>query len=142
MEEYKGSKLEAKHSFTVMPKDCNFNSSITGSNNILFGGKLLYELDYAGSKVVRRALYGTDCDCFVTASTERIDFKKPTFIGDMVTMTARIKSLGKSSIQLRVKAIREDLKGNVEEVCGANMTFVSLKDGKAYPHGLNFEKLG
>lgn len=137
----KYNKLEATHSFTVMPRDCNFNSKITGQNNILFGGKLLFELDYAGAKVVRRALYGTDTNSFVTASIDRIDFKNPSIIGDMVIMVATIKSFGRSSIQLRVKVNREDLEGNVEEICSANMTFVALKDAKPSPHGLSFDKI-
>ena len=102
MEEYSGDKLKAVHSFTVMPKDYNYA-------NALFGGKLLYELDYAGVKVVRRALYGTGADGAVTASVERVDFLKPALSGDIVTMTAEIKSFGKSSIQVRVTVLRESV---------------------------------
>jgi acyl-CoA hydrolase len=135
------NKLEAVHSFTVMPKDCNFNKKITGSNDILFGGKLMYEMDYAGAKVVRRALYDSGTDTCVTASTDKINFERPSFIGDIVTMVATIKALGRSSIQVRVKVTREDLSGKIESICSANMTFVSLKDGKPFPHHLNFDDL-
>jgi acyl-CoA hydrolase len=136
------NKLEAEHSFTVMPKDCNFNRNHeNGRNDILFGGKLMYEIDYAGAKIARRATYNVDCDIVVTASTDRINFEKPAFLGDIVTMTATIKALGKSSIQIRVKAKRESLKGEIEQVCSANMTFVTIKDGKPVAHNLNFDKL-
>ena len=132
----KKSKLIAVHSFTVFPQDMNYAGS-------LFGGKVMAEMDIAGVKVVRRALYGTGADGCVTASVDRIDFKKPAQLGDLITMTAVIKALGKSSVQVRITVTRENLNGSVmdEEICAANFTFVSVKDKKPYPHGLSFEKL-
>ena len=139
---YKIDKLQAYHSFTVMPKDCNFNKRGNSEvNDTLFGGKLMYEMDYAGAKIARRATYGIDIDMIVTASTDRINFEKPAFIGDLITMEATIKAFGRSSIQIRIKVRREDLKGDVEQICSANMTFVTIKDGKSTPHGLSFENL-
>lgn len=135
------NKLVAQHSFTVMPKDCNFNRDENNQTGILFGGKLMYEIDYAGAKIARRATYGVDCDMVVTASMDKIDFKLPAFIGDLITMTAKIKAMGRSSIQIRVTITRESLKGDVEHISAANMTFVTVKGGKAYPHNLTFDKL-
>lgn len=136
------NKLEATHSFTVMPKDCNYNvedgSKVT---RILFGGKLLYDLDYAGAKIARRATYGVDCDMVVTASIGNTNFELPAYIGDIVTYTSTIKALGKSSIQIRVKVTRESIRGEVEQISSSNMTFVTIKDGKPYPHGLTWENL-
>jgi len=135
-------KLNAVHSFTVMPKDCNFNRNPdNGKTDILFGGKLLYEIDYAGAKVSRRSTYEVDCDTIVTASIDKINFEKSAYIGDIVTMEASIKSFGRSSIQIRVKVKRESVKGKIEQICSANMTFVAMKDGKPTKHNLNFEKL-
>lgn len=135
-------KLNSVHSFTVMPKDCNFNKNHKNSkNDILFGGKILYEIDYAGAKIARRATYDVDCDTIVTASISTVNFESPAFLGDIVSMYASIKSLGRTSIQIRVKVNRESLKGEVEQICTSNMTFVTLKDGKPFPHKLNFEKL-
>lgn len=139
---FSGSKIKAEHSFTVMPKDCNFNKNYkNGRNDILFGGKLMYEIDYAGAKIVRRATYDTDCDMIVTASTDKINFERPAFLGDIITMEATIKSLGRSSIVVNVKVEREGLDGAQEQICTASMTFVTLKDGKPHPHDLNFDKL-
>jgi len=135
------NKVEAVHSFTVMPKDCNFNKQITGHADILFSGKLQYEMDYAVGKIVRRALYEADTDSFGTASTDNSNFENPSFIGDIVKMVATIKALGKSSIQVRIKVTREDLEGKIEPICSANMTFVGLKDGKPHPHHLSFDDL-
>lgn len=128
------NKLTATHSFTVMPKDINYA-------NCLFGGKLLYEMDYSGAKVIRRALYNTGCDGHVTAAMDKISFEKPSFLGDIITMTADIISFGKSSITVRIKVMRESLDGFQEKVCSANMVFVAMCDGKPKHHNLNFEKL-
>lgn len=136
------NKLVATHSFTVMPKDCNFNKRDGKEiNDTLFGGKLMYHMDYSGAKIARRATYDVDIDTIVTVSTDRINFEKPAFIGDLITMTAEVKALGRSSIQIRIKVIRESLKGDVEQICSANMTFVTIKNGTPYPHGLSIESL-
>ena len=140
--DYKINKLEAVHSFTVMPKDCNFNlDKSTNRNRILFGGKILYDMDFAAAKVARRACYGVGADMIVTASMDKTNFDKPAFLGDIVTYTASIKGFGRSSLQIRVRVTREDGEGNVEHICSSNMVFVTVKDSKPFRHGLTFEKL-
>ena len=128
------NKLTAVHSFTVFPQDLNYADT-------LFGGKVMGEMDIAGVKVVRRALYGTGADGAVTACVDRIDFKKPAFLGDLITMIAEIKTLGKSSIQTKISVSRETTMGVIEDICAANFTFVAMKDKKSFPHGLSFELL-
>lgn len=130
----KKSKLTAVHSFTVFPQDMNYANS-------LFGGKVMAEMDIAGVKVVRRALYGTGADGCVTASVDRIDFKKPAFLGDLITMVSEIKTLGKSSIQVKITVTRESVMGEVDDICAANFTFVAMKDKKSFQHGLTFDIL-
>lgn len=130
----KKDKLTAVHSFTVFPQDLNYAGS-------LFGGKVMAEMDIAGVKVVRRALYGTGSEGCVTASVDRIDFEKPAFLGDLITMTAEIKALGRSSLQVRIKVTRESIMGEEDSICAANFTFVATKNKKSFPHGLSFEKL-
>jgi len=130
----KKSKLTAVHSFTVFPQDLNYANS-------LFGGKVMAEMDIAGVKVVRRALYGTGADGCVTASVDRIDFKKPAFLGDLITMVSEIKTLGKSSIQVKITVTRESIMGDIDYICAANFTFVAMKDKKSFKHGLTFDIL-
>ena len=131
---YIGDKLTATHSFTVFPQDMNYAGS-------LYGGKMMYEMDISGVKVVRRALYGTDADGCVTASVDRIDFQKPAFLGDLITMVAEIKAFGRSSIQVRIKVTSESVTGKIDDICAANFTFVAMKDKKPFPHGLCFDKI-
>lgn len=128
------NRLVNTHSFTVFPQDLNYS-------NTLFGGVLMSNMDLAGVKVVRRALYGTEAEGCVTACVDRIDFQKPAYLGDLIVMTSEIKSLGKSSIQVRITVNRESMKGDIEQICAANFTFVAMKDKKPFPHGLTFEKL-
>jgi acyl-CoA hydrolase len=134
MEKFNGDKLTSNHSFTVFPQDLNYADT-------LFGGKVMAEMYVAGVKVVRRAIYETDCDGAVTASVDKIDFKKPAFLGDLITMRADIKAFGRSSIQVKITVTRESQSGDIEEICAANFTFVTMKDKKSHPHELSFERL-
>ena len=133
-DEPRKNKLTAVHSFTVFPQDMNYAGS-------LFGGKVMAEMDIAGVKVVRRALYGTGAEGCVTASVDKINFGKPAYLGDLITMTSEIKTLGRSSIQVQIKVTREGIMGEVDDICTANFTFVATKNKKSFPHGLSFEIL-
>ena len=128
------NKLTAVHSFTVFPHDMNYAGA-------LFGGKIMAEMDIAGVKVVRRALYGTGACGAVTASVDGINFMKPAQLGDLIIMTSEIKTIGKSSLNVRIKVDRESDVGFVEEICSANFTFVAMRDKRPFHHGLSFEKL-
>ena len=134
MEKFNGDKLSSTHSFTVFPQDLNYADT-------LFGGKVMAEMDVAGVKVVRRAIYDTDCDGAVTASVDKIDFKKPAFLGDLITMKADIKAIGRSSIQVKITVTRESQLGDIEEICAANFTFVTMKNKKSHAHNLSFDSL-
>jgi len=134
MDMYDGCKLIATHSFTVFPQDLNYK-------NTLFGGVIMQHMDISGVKVVRRALYGTGAEGAVTASVDRIDFKKPAFLGDLITMVAEIETFGKSSIKVKISVSRENQEGLCEEICGANFTFVAMKGNKPFKHDLSFNKI-
>lgn len=125
------TQLEAIHSFIVFPEDLNYH-------NTLFGGKVLAEMDLAAVKVTRRLLYGTQCDGAVTASLNRVDFKRPAHLGDIIEMRAVIKKLGTTSIEIDVFVSKENQQGKIETICEATFVFVSLRAGKPFPHGCVF----
>ena len=127
-------KTIALHSFTVFPQDLNYNGT-------LFGGTVLSNMDLSGVKVVRRALYDTGADGCVTASFDKVDFHKPAFLGDIILMVAEIKAFGKTSIQVRIKVSRESVKGEIDTICAANVTFVAMKENKPFAHGLSFSTI-
>lgn len=120
--------LEAIHSFIVFPDDLNYAGT-------LFGGKVLAEMDLTAAKATRRLLYGTDCDGAVTASLDKVDFKAPAHLGDIIELKAIIKKLGRTSIEIYVHVSKENQTGEIETICDATFIFVSLKKGKPYPHG-------
>src|SRR5947207_3034178 len=111
------------HSFMVFPEDMNYAGT-------LFGGKVLAEMDRAALKAARRALYGTGCDGAVTVSLDKVDFKKPAHLGDIIELEANIKRMGRTSIEIYVHVSKENHDGDVETICDATFVFVSLKNGK------------
>jgi acyl-CoA hydrolase len=120
--------------FTVFPEHINFVGT-------LFGGVLLGKMDIAAATLARKILYKTEADGAVTASMDKVDFLLPGNIGDLITIKSVLKSLGKSSILIQCKVYKEDMKGNTEKMCTAMFTFVAMKEGKPYPHGLSFALL-
>lgn len=120
-------------SFLVFPQDMNYAGT-------LFGGKILAEMDRAALKAARRLLYGTGCDGAVTASFDKVDFRKPAHLGDIIELTATVTRLGRTSIQIHVVVSKEDHFGDIEEICDASIVFVSLKEGKPHPHYCAFAK--
>lgn len=115
------------HSFIVFPEDLNYAGT-------LFGGKVLAEMDLTAAKAARRVLYGTPCDGAVTASLHRVDFKSPALLGDIIELTANITKLGRTSIEIYVHVAKENQQGEVETICDATFVFVSIKEGKPFPH--------
>lgn len=70
----------------------------------LFGGQLVAWMDQAaGYAAMRRAR-----NVVVTASIERIDFRVPVVVGDLVELHAVVESVGRSSLRVRVDVRRED----------------------------------
>lgn len=115
------------HSFMVFPEDMNYAGT-------LFGGKILAEMDKAAAKAARRILYGTNCEGAVTVSLDKVDFIAPAHLGDIIELTARINRLGRTSIEIHVHVSKENHLGSVETICQATFVFVSLKEGKPFPH--------
>lgn len=121
-------KRTANHSFTVFPEHMNYQGA-------LFGGKILSEMDIAAIKPIRRMLYLTDCDTAVTASVDKVNFIKPATLGDIIDITATIVKLGITSIHIFINVTKEDKYGVIDKICQAEFVFVSLKNGRPYPHG-------
>lgn len=68
----------------------------------------------------------------VTASFERMSFKEPVFVGDLLHIHATVRHTGRTSmiIGCRVEA-EEPSTGNTRHVASAHVTFVALdKSGK------------
>ncbi|MDP6602372.1 MAG: acyl-CoA thioesterase [Phycisphaerales bacterium] len=113
-------------SVTMMPRDSNVYGTI-------FGGVILSYLDQSAFIEARR--HGLHR--WVTASVDRVDFRKPVFIGDVVRFLTRTVRTGTTSVtvDVAVEAERFDC-GERVIVTEATLTMVSVcENGKPIPFG-------
>jgi acyl-CoA hydrolase len=63
----------------------------------------------------------------VTASIDRVDFREPIHLGDLVVMQASINYVGRSSMEVGVRVEAEDLMtGNRRHTNSCYLTFVAV----------------
>ena len=100
----------------MLPEDAN-------PAGIVHGGVIMKEIDNAaGVASVRH----TRKIC-VTASIDRLDFHNPAFIGNLITIKARINMVGKTSMEVGARVEAEDLlSGKKVHLASAYLTFVAL----------------
>lgn len=100
----------------TMPRDTNQYGTI-------FGGVILSYIDQAGFVEARR--HGTHR--WVTASIDRVDFKAPVHLGDIVSLHASTTRLGTRSVTVAidVEAERYD-SGETAAVTSATVTLVAV----------------
>ena len=105
----------------VLPPDTNHHGN-------MFGGKLMHYIDDVAS--IAAAKFARNLA--VTASTDSIDFIKPIRTGDAVTLTAIVTWSGKSSMEVFVKVIAENLLTGDHSLAAVSfLTFVAIgSDGK------------
>jgi acyl-CoA hydrolase len=104
----------------VFPPDVN-------NHNTLFGGKLMAYIDdiasIAATKHCRRSV--------VTASTDSVDFLHPIRPSDSVCLESFVTWTGKTSMEVFVKVIKEDLLSGERKIAATSfLTFVALDDNK------------
>ena len=79
----------------------------------LFGGQALAWMDkaafIAASRFARRTV--------VTARSEQVDFRLPIRQGQLVETTARVVGVGRTSMQVEVDVVSEDLLSGARELC-------------------------
>lgn len=100
----------------IFPTDVN-------NHNTLFGGKLMSYIDdiasISASKHCRQSV--------VTASTDSVDFLLPIRPTDSVCLESFVTWTGKSSMEVFVKVITEDLKSGKRDIAATSfLTFVAL----------------
>ncbi|MCQ6563174.1 acyl-CoA thioesterase [Paenibacillus mendelii] len=108
----------------VFPTDVN-------NHDTLFGGKLMSYIDDIASISASKLCRVTA----VTASTDSVDFLHPIRPTDSVSLESFVTWTGKSSMEVFVKVIREDLKSGERKIAAtAFLTFVALdKHNKPIP---------
>ncbi len=89
------------------------------------GGEIMKMIDDAAGAVAVRHARGT----VVTASIDRLDFREPVYVGNLVFLKASINCVGRTSMEVGVRVEAEDLRsGEVRHTASAYLTFVALDE--------------
>ena len=104
-----------------------FPSDANASGNV-FGGQILKQIDLIAGLVAQRHAQ-TNC---VTASIDKVNFLKPVFVGDALVLQARLNYVHKSSMEIEIKVVAENLIKGTSTLTGtAFVTMIALdKAGK------------
>ncbi len=100
-----------------MPSDANFAGDI-------FGGWIMSQVDIAGSiEAIRRARGRV-----ATVAVNSFVFRKPVFVGDLVSFYAEVVRVGRTSITVDVEvfAHRAPLGDTCVKVTEAKLTYVAV----------------
>ncbi|MGH6740548.1 MAG: acyl-CoA thioesterase [Bradyrhizobium sp.] len=106
----------------AMPADTNANGDI-------FGGWLLSQMDLGGGVFASKIAKSRT----VTVAIEAMNFRKPVFVGDLVSVHANLVRIGKTSIAVHLEAWvlrRKEMQSIL--VTDGNFTYVSI-DEQGHP---------
>jgi acyl-CoA thioesterase YciA len=104
---------------TLLPRDTNPHGTI-------FGGIILSYIDQAAAVAAKRVTRRK----IVTVSMREVVFKKPVYVGDLISFYAEVTKVGRTSISTRVvvEAQRENDPKDVVRVTEAEVVFVAVDD--------------
>ena len=111
------AELPEEHDLAIrvmaMPADTNASGDI-------FGGWLMSQVDIAGRAQGRT----------VTVAVDSFQFRKPVFVGDVVSCYAKITRVGKTSLTINVKAYaeRQGKSHHTHLVTEADLTYVAVDE--------------
>ena len=109
---------ESQHesSEIMMPQDANILGHV-------FGGAVLAMMD----KVAAIAAFRHARTNVVTVSIDRVDFKEPIHVGDLVVMKASVNFVGRTSMEVGVRVEAEELlTGRRRHTNSCYVTFVAV----------------
>ncbi|MBU0638124.1 MAG: acyl-CoA thioesterase [Planctomycetes bacterium] len=103
----------------MMPRDTNANGTI-------FGGVLLSYIDQAGAIEARAHA----AHRYVTVAVDRVEFRAPVYVGDVLSFRARLVRVGRTSVtvQVTVEAERFHDPRMVVRVTEAQLVYVAVDD--------------
>lgn len=118
MEEKRVKDSSITMSHVMLPQDINSAGNVHG------GSVMKYIDNAAGVVAVRHTRSNA-----VTASIDRLDFHNPVFLGNLLTLKASLNMVGRTSMELGVRAEAEDLyTGKVSHTASAYLTLVALDE--------------
>lgn len=145
--------MQPKHTvfetnFTVFPQNTNYLfpdisgplADVVGVNRrpMVFGGKVLAEMDIAAAMCVIRAIYGTDCWSALTVTVDNVTFWHGATLGDICYLKAELARTGHKSLDIQVEGeVEKHGSGERIRCCSGRFRFVTInQEGKTIPHGL------
>jgi acyl-CoA thioesterase YciA len=104
----------------MMPADVNPSGTI-------FGGVLLSYIDQAGAVGARREVIkaGGKPPVLVTVAMNRVEFKQPVLVGDVVRFLSQMIRLGRTSVTMHVM-VEAERGQEVLQVTEAEVTYVGI----------------
>jgi len=93
----------------------------------IFGGWIMSQVDIAGSIPAEIRAKGR----IVTRAVDSFEFKKPVFIGDLISCYAEVTSVGRTSIKAKVDVYAQRIHGEKIEaimVTEATLTYVAIDE--------------
>jgi acyl-CoA thioesterase YciA len=104
----------------MMPRDVNPNGTI-------FGGVLLSHIDVAGAIGARREVVraGGPPPTLVTVAMNRVEFRQPVLVGDVVRFLTRLLRIGRTSITMQVH-VEAERAGETLQVTEAEVVYVGI----------------
>jgi acyl-CoA thioesterase YciA len=100
----------------MMPKDANHlpTASTDHSPSVhygtIFGGVILSHIDIAGAIAARREIQlrgGNPKLDFVTVAINRVEFKQPVLVGDVVSYETTLVKIGRTSVTIAIHVVAE-----------------------------------
>ena len=99
----------------------------TNNYEMAHGGNVMKWMDEVGAMSAMR-FAGETC---VTANIEGMDFKRPIPVGDTALIKAYVYDAGRTSMQVRIQAFREQPRtGEVEQTTESAFVFVAVDEDK------------
>src|SRR5246127_4272357 len=110
----------------AMPADTNANGDI-------FGGWLLAQMDVGGGVFASKIAKSRT----VTVAIEAMNFRKPVYVGDLVSVYGTLVRIGRTSITVHLEAwVTRRKETQTILVTDGNFTYVSIDD-QGHPQAIN-----
>jgi len=123
----------------MMPRDANPlpTTALHGGQPFtafqsIFGGVILSYIDQAGAIGARREVVqaGGKLPMLLTVAINRVEFKKPVLVGDVVRFLTRLIRIGRTSITMHVD-VEVEREGKVLHVTEAELVYVGVDPNSA-----------
>lgn len=126
---------DPKLKIVAMPKDTNPAGNV-------FGGWIISQIDLAASIAAREL----SPERAVTIAMDKVVFKEPVYVGDIISCYAQIVKVGTTSMTIEVEVIAERVNDEGLALCipvtSAIVTFVSVtKTGEKKPISQELKRL-